>query len=144
MIAPRRLLAALVAMGVAIGGAACTDAPEPTPAPVASAAASSGRPAQLTNRVWVSAASSPPGAMLIFLSDGTLLQDSCWETYRLSEWRQQNGQRIVWQEDTEEIAATIDVLTETELTLTLALRNGPLAQSYVAAKVPFLCPDMPR
>jgi hypothetical protein len=134
----RRSLAAAGAAGLAaLGVAACTDAPAPAPD-------AGGRPGQLTNRVWVSAANSPPGGMLIFMSDGTLLQDSCWETYRLSQWRLQPGQRIVWQEDTEEISATIEVLTATELTLRLALRSGPLEQSYVAAAVPYVCPDMPR
>ena len=44
----------------------------------------------LLNRVWVKEgdASALPGAMHIFLADGTLVSDSCWETYRLSNWSQ--------------------------------------------------------
>src|SRR5690606_3675735 len=42
----------------------------------------------LTNRVWVKEDDGGlPGVMRIFLSDGTLVQDSCWETHRLSEWK---------------------------------------------------------
>jgi hypothetical protein len=114
------------------------------PAPAAPAAGAGGRPAQLTNRVWVGATGSPPGAMLIFLSDGTLVQDSCWETYRLSEWRLRSAQRLVWEEDTAEISATIELLTADELTLRLELAGGALEQNYVAAAVPYVCPDMPR
>ena len=38
-------------------------------------------------KVWVSPdASAPRGTLRIFLSDGTLVIDSCWETYRLARW----------------------------------------------------------
>ena len=37
------------------------------------------------DRVWVQAEPSDmPGQMRIFLSDGTLVMDSCWEVYRLA------------------------------------------------------------
>lgn len=39
----------------------------------------------LLNKVWVQQGeSASPGTMQIFLADGTLVSDSCWETYRLS------------------------------------------------------------
>ena len=41
-----------------------------------------------TDRVWLRAdAGSAPAAMQVYLSDGTLISDSCFETYRLSSWR---------------------------------------------------------
>ena len=41
----------------------------------------------LTNRVWVRSEDGQlPGSLKIFLGDGTLVQDSCWETHRLSPW----------------------------------------------------------
>src|SRR5262245_13035977 len=40
--------------------------------------------ARLTSRVWARAdAIGPPGVMRVFLPNGTLVIDSCWETYRL-------------------------------------------------------------
>lgn len=36
-----------------------------------------------TNRVWTKEESAElPGVVRIFLSDGTLVSDSCWETHR--------------------------------------------------------------
>ena len=82
--------------------------------------------------------------MLIFLSDGTLLQDSCGETYRLSQWRADDVDSIRWQEDTAEVRATVVKLTEADLTLRLDLVSGVGTATYVAATVPYVCPDLPR
>ena len=60
-----------------------------------------------TDRVWLRAdAGSAPGAMQIFLSDGTLISDSCFETYRLSSWRL-DGDQLVWSEDGVDIRARV-------------------------------------
>jgi hypothetical protein len=82
--------------------------------------------------------------MLIFLSDGTLVQDSCWETYRLSRWRGDAFDALRWQEDTAEIEAAVVKLTDSELTLLLELADGPRRTDYIAATVPYVCPDQPR
>ena len=71
-------------------------------------AASTTAASAITNRVWLRTSPDPPlGSMLIFLSDGTLVQDSCWETYRLSRWREDGRGTLRWQEDTAEIEATV-------------------------------------
>ena len=58
-----------------------------------------------TDRVWLRAdAGSAPGAMQVYLSDGTLISDSCFETYRLSSWRLE-GEELVWSEDGVDIRA---------------------------------------
>jgi hypothetical protein len=135
----RSSLGRVLAAAIVVSATSCTrTAPPPddaSPAP---------RPAQLTNRVWIGIPGDRPGAMLIFLSDGTLVQDSCWETYRLSRWRSQGRQALRWQEDTAEIDATIVALDAAGLTLRLELPQGALEQVYVAAAVPYVCPDMPR
>jgi hypothetical protein len=99
----------------------------------------------LVDRAWTRSDSTDlPGILRIFLSDGTLLMDSCWETYRLSRWRRESATTLVWQEDASEIRAEIVGLTGEELVLRLELRGGSEEQRYRAATVPFLCPDMPR
>ncbi len=67
----------------------------------------------LLNRVWVRSDddSRLPGAMQIFLADGTLVSDSCWETYRLSMWQQVSETEISWEEDGMTINADITALT---------------------------------
>ena len=98
----------------------------------------------LLNKVWVRADADPslPGPMQIFLGDGTLVSDSCWETYRLSKWQQVSDSEISWEEDGMTINADIAELTETNLILNLKLGSDVQEQRYVTAEVPYVCPDM--
>ena len=100
----------------------------------------------LTNRVWVKAGDDAalPGVIKIFLSDGTLVQDSCWETHRLSAWQQTGTKSVTWNEDGTEIKADIVTLTADELVLSLKLRGGDVEEHYTPAAVPAVCPDMPK
>jgi hypothetical protein len=101
--------------------------------------------AALTNRVWTRAEDGGlPGAMKIFLSDGTLVQDSCWETHRLDSWEMTSDMALKWNEDGMDIAADIVSLSDAELVLNLKLVGGAQEEKYVAATVPYLCPDMPK
>ena len=101
---------------------------------------------QLLNTVWVRDQddSASPGSMQIFLSDGTLVTDSCWETYRLSKWQQVSETSISWEEDGMTINADISSLTADELVLSLKLGSDVHEQRFVPATVPTVCPDMPR
>nr|WP_314258800.1 hypothetical protein [uncultured Devosia sp.] len=98
----------------------------------------------LLNKVWVRADAdeSLPGPMQIFLGDGTLVTDSCWETYRLSKWQQVSDTEISWDEDGMTINADIAELTETDLVLNLKLGSDVQEQRFTTATVPYLCPDM--
>jgi len=100
----------------------------------------------LLNRVWVRADADPalPGPMQIFLEDGTLVTDSCWETYRLSEWQQVSDSAISWNEDGITINADIATLSDEELVLKLHLGSDIQEQRFVPATVPYVCPDMER
>ena len=100
----------------------------------------------LTNRVWVKDGddSQLPGVVKIFLSDGTLVQDSCWETHRLSAWHKDGDAVVSWNEDGMDIKADIVTLTADELVLSLKLRGGDVEERYTPAPVPYLCPDMPK
>jgi hypothetical protein len=102
-------------------------------------------PDLLVNRVWTRTdASGLPGIFRIFLANGTMVLDSCWETYRLVEWRRVADTSLVWREDVSDIQAEILVLNANELVLRLDLRGGSEEEHYQAASVPYLCPDMPR
>lgn len=100
----------------------------------------------LTDRVWVKEGddSSLPGVIKIFLSDGTLVQDSCWETHRLSAWQKDGDAAVSWNEDGMDIKADIVTLSADELVLSLKLIGGDVEERYVPATVPYLCPDMPK
>ena len=112
-------------------------------APAADAGTASANP--LVNRVWARSDSTGlPGVMRIFLSDGTLVMDSCWETYRLEKWRWESDSTVVWQEDATQIRATIVEQGPDDLVLRLDLADGGQEQHFRAAQVPYLCPDMKR
>lgn len=98
----------------------------------------------LLNRVWVRADADAglPGPMQIFLGDGTLVTDSCWETYRLSRWQQVSDSAISWEEDGMTINADIAELTSTDLVLSLRLGSDVVEQRYTTASAPYVCPDM--
>src|SRR5690349_19364261 len=95
-----------------------------------------------TDRVWVkSDAEGLPGVMKIFLSDGTLVQDSCWETHRLSAWQMSGDHAVTWNEDGMDIKADIVTLSADELVLKVA---GMDEERYTPATVPYVCPDIPK
>ncbi len=100
----------------------------------------------LLNRVWVRQGDDTgiPGSAQIFLADGTLVTDSCWETYRLSRWQQVSETTISWEEDGVTISADISTLNPDELVLALKLGNEVTEQRFAPAVVPYVCPDMPK
>src|SRR5688572_22814879 len=43
---------------------------------------------EFVGKAWMSTdASAARGTLRLFLPDGTLVMDSCWETYRLARWQ---------------------------------------------------------
>lgn len=127
---PKRLL--LLALILLFG---CQPAAPPaTPAP------------SFTNKVWAQTDSPDlPGVMRVFLPGGTLVMDSCWETYRPAQWRQVAKGSLVIVEDGQEIPAEILDASENELRLRLTLVGGETKDEvYRPAPVPYVCPDMPR
>ena len=100
----------------------------------------------LTNKVWIKAGDDAalPGVIKVFLSDGTLVQDSCWETHRLSPWQMTDAKSLTWNEDGTDIKADIVTLTADELVLSLKLKGGDVEEHYKPAPVPSVCPDMPK
>lgn len=89
----------------------------------------------LADRVWVRSDSTGlPGVMRSFLSDGTLVMDSRWETYRLARWQVESDSTLRWQEDAADIRATIRSLHDKELVLLVSLRNGSEEQHSTASR----------
>ncbi len=142
--------AAVLALMTAWGVGACATLPamaQDSDTPLAEeASADTDGDNPLLNRVWVRSddESGMPGSMQIFLSDGTLVSDSCWETYRLSNWQQVSDTQISWDEDGTTIDAEITSLTTDALVLNLKLIGGDQEQRFTPATVPYLCPDMPK
>ncbi|MDP1731299.1 MAG: hypothetical protein Q8L54_09020 [Devosia sp.] len=98
-----------------------------------------------SNRVWVKADTGDlPGVIRIFLSDGTLVRDSCWETHRLSQWRMTSDTGFSWNEDGMDIAAEIVSVSASDLVLSVNLGGHAVEERYTAAAVPYVCPDMPK
>lgn len=99
----------------------------------------------LVDKIWTLADDDGrPGAIRIFLSDGVMLQDSCFETLRLSNWRRESDSRILWSEDGVDIAAEVVEIDAERMTLTLDLGYDLKTENYRAAEAPFVCPDLPR
>ncbi len=93
-------------------------------------------------RTWISTDSTAaPNTLRIFLPDGTLVMDSCSETYRLASWRTRGAQLIEWREDTATVEAEVTQPTPTQLRLRLRLREETREEHYQLANVPFVCPD---
>jgi len=143
----RLLLLALIPLSACQPGSDAASRPEETPAPVTAPPPepSASAPA-FTGKVWVQAGSPDlPGTMRIFLADGTLVMDSCWETYRLAQWRAESERSLVVVEDGQEIPTEIVNASADELHLRLKLVGGEEKDEvYRPATVPYVCPDMPR
>jgi hypothetical protein len=138
------IMRALIALSGLLSLAGCGGSAGSGPAPAPSATSSSDLPLNgaFIGRAWVSTTQgSPLGTLLIFLPNKTFLMDSCFETYRVSEWGVA-GENIRWREDTIPIEASVSMPSPNELTLQLIGQDRP--QTYIAASVPYVCPDMPR
>jgi hypothetical protein len=123
--------------------------PPPSPPPAAAqppsppgAAVGNDEPANgaFVGRIWRASGSGKPlGSMMIFLPDRLLLMDSCFETFRVSQWGVA-GKNIRWLEDTVPIEAEVIMPGPNELTLRVAGHE----QTYIAMTDAWTCPDMPK
>lgn len=85
--------------------------------------------------------SASPGTLRMFLPDGTLLMDSCGETYRLARWQPIDERRIEWHEDTARIEAEVTQVSSDALQLRLHLVGELKEENFRLASVPLVCPD---
>ncbi len=109
-------------------------------------AAEKAAPSSLIGTPWIEtkAQSGLPGPMMIFLPNGNLLIDSCWETYALRTWKQASSKEISWDEDGAIIHARIKAVSADGLTLQITAGKDIVERTYAAAKAPYVCPDMKR
>lgn len=115
---------------------------ESRPASSASESTGAALPA-FVGKTWMSMDRGQPlGTILIFLPDKSLLMDSCFETFRVVEWGVVSADTIRWREDAIPIQARWSQPTPDSLTLKIAGMDE--TRTFVAASVPYLCPDMPR
>lgn len=118
-------------------------APDASPQTQESTAAIATELPPFVGKVWMSTDRGQPlGSIRIFLPDKSLLMDSCFETFRIVEWGVISADTIRWREDSIPIQAQWSLPTPESLTLKVAGIDE--IQTYVAASVPYLCPDMPK
>jgi len=108
--------------------------------------------AQLFRRIWqvTKAPSQPaPGSIYVFLPNGTLLETSCVETYRVATWTtDKRAPRVLRVVEDRRLAftGTITELSDTtlRLQLDLARSNEKRDITLTAVEEEFVCPDLPK
>lgn len=107
---------------------------------------------QLFSRVWrvTKAPSTPaPGSIFVFLPNGTLLQTSCGEPYRIATWRVNKATPDilrVTEDGREAYTARITSLSNTTLQIQRSLTQSKENQALTltAVEQEFVCPDTRR
>jgi heat shock protein HslJ/uncharacterized membrane protein len=124
-----RTLAIIAAASLALAGCERSEAPQPVPAPADTAPADApvAPPAAETtsfvNRVWTVAESKQvePGALRVFLSDGTLVMASPNSTPAFGQWRSEDGRLTITEEGRD---YPTDILALSERAFRIRI-NGP-------------------
>jgi hypothetical protein len=138
-------------MLVLIGLAGCS---KPDKAGVNSSSAGSNSSSDLTQlfgRIWQLTATgeSAPGSIYIFLANGTLLETSCVETYRIATWTiDPKAPSVLRVTEDKQPAFTAVITGSTPNTLqlrqTLVRSNLSYDLTLNAIDREFVCPDLPR
>jgi hypothetical protein len=106
----------------------------------------------LFSHIWrvTKAPSAPaPGSIYIFLPNGTLLETSCVETYRVASWTvDKAAPRVLRVVEDRQLAFTANIaeLSDSMLRLQKQLVRSKETQdvTYSAVEGEFVCPDMPK
>lgn len=125
---------------------------EVSPTSTPAKTASDGNLTQLFSRIWrVTKAPSQPasGSIYIFLPNGTLLETSCVETYRIATWTiDKKAPRVLRVVEDGQLAftAAIAELTDTRLRLQQNLVRSKEKRdiTLTAVEQEFVCPDLPK
>jgi hypothetical protein len=160
----RKGVAAILFVVIAAGCAlatGCSRAPtpsaaqpseKPTPVVLRSSPAPDTSLQSLFSHIWrvTKTPSRPPsGSIYIFLPNGTLLETSCVETYRVATWTVDKAAprelRVV---EDHQLAFTANIAELTDSTLRLQkqlVRSKEIQDvTYSAIEGEFVCPDMPK
>src|SRR5271156_4551016 len=109
--------------------------------------------APLFANIWRITSATPypaSGSIYIFLRNGTLLETSCVETYRIATWKadpKKPGTIEVTEDSRVVFAATISAATSHTLSLrqTMMVGNHEVREvTLTAIDKEFVCPDMPK
>lgn len=89
------------------------------------------------------------GSIYVFLPNGTLLETSCTETYRIATWttdKASSRELRVLEDKQLAFTASIAELSESTLRLEKNLVHSKEKQDvrYAAVEGEFVCPDLPR
>ena len=101
-------------------------------------------------RVSPSAYGEASGSIYVFLPNGTLLETSCVETYRIATWKSDpvNDGKLVIQEDNRPaFAAAFSVADDNTMHMTQALMLGQREVKDITLtgiEKEFVCPDMKK
>jgi hypothetical protein len=106
----------------------------------------------LFSHIWrVSKAPSPSasGSIYVFLPNGTLLETSCMETYRVATWTVDKAEpRVLRVVEDRQLAFTANIVELTDATLRLQkqlVRSKETQDvTYSAVEGEIVCPDMPK
>lgn len=130
--------------------------PQPSPniaiSPTATPETTSNDLSQLFSHIWRitnAPSQTPSGSIYIFLANGTLLETSCGEPYRIATWTiDKESPRVLRVVEDGELAftATIAELTSSTLQLqqTLVRSNEKKNLALTAIEQEFVCPDLPK
>jgi heat shock protein HslJ len=115
-------------------------------------ASNSGNLTQLFSRVWrvTDAPSTPaPGSIYVFLPNGTLLQTSCGETYRIAKWTvDKNASNVLRVVEDGRLAFTASISELDTNTVRLKQELARVKETNVltmrGVEEEFVCPDLRR
>lgn len=134
-----RCVMSALAVLVGLSGCARSDIPLPDLPDLSLSGAPGG---EIENRVWLDTdPGAAQGSFVAFLSDGSMIADSCGELWRLSPWRRIDETHLVWEEDGVAIKAEIALVGATDLALVLDLTSGTTTRRFRAAEAPMVCPE---
>jgi hypothetical protein len=106
----------------------------------------------LVNKIWRRSDSlhgQAAGSIYIFLENGTLLETSCGETYRVALWSADKGQHdtlYVVEDGRQVFTATLGEISGNTLHLHQKLRNEIQTRdiTLIVVEGEFVCPDLPK
>ena len=96
--------------------------------------------AKFEDRVWrEEGPAAAPGAIRVFMSDGTMLTADCAGTYRLASWRRIDDMRLVWEEGTAVTQAEIAGVGPRELGLFVDPEGAATPLTFRRVEAPLDC-----
>jgi hypothetical protein len=140
---------------VALGLSACAKTPSDKPAgtvPVPLHESAKRALAPLFSKIWRRSDSpygQAAGSIYIFLENGTLLETSCGETYRIALWSPDKGQPdtlYVVEDGRQAFTATLGEISGNTLHLHQKLAHETQTRdiTLTAVEGEFVCPDLPK